>query len=137
MGLDIGGNCWTHHILHDDDAIHKVEAAILEDHHRTLWQLNQKVKISLGSVVKTHLQPFVHVISTKDSQMLTSFQKQEWVNCSKALWQCVKKMRRIFSARPITQDEAWVHHYGPETKVQSKQWKYDNSSPPKKGRVQP
>ena len=42
-----------------------------------------------------------------------------------------------FFKRLITQDETWVHHYDPETKVLSMQWKHFASPPPKKARVQP
>ena len=42
-----------------------------------------------------------------------------------------------FFKRLITQDETWVHHYDPETKAQSMQWKHLDSPPPKKARVQP
>ena len=42
-----------------------------------------------------------------------------------------------FFKRLIIQDETWVHHYDPETKAQSMQWKYLDSPPPKKARGQP
>ncbi|XP_076047304.1 uncharacterized protein LOC143028824 [Oratosquilla oratoria] len=35
----------------------------------------------------------------------------------------------------VTMDETWVHHFHPETKEQSKQWKYNNSPIPKKAKV--
>ncbi|XP_029643921.1 histone-lysine N-methyltransferase SETMAR-like [Octopus sinensis] len=34
-------------------------------------------------------------------------------------------------------NEIWIHLYDSEGKVQSKQWKHDNSPPPKKSRDQP
>ena len=34
-------------------------------------------------------------------------------------------------------DETWVHHYQPETKEQSKQWKHPMSPTPKKAKVTP
>ena len=43
---------------------------------------------------------------------------------------------RIFRQTNNT-DETGVHHYNPETKVQSKQWKHYDSPSPKKARVQP
>ncbi|XP_029641057.1 protein GVQW3-like [Octopus sinensis] len=42
-----------------------------------------------------------------------------------------------FIACFITIDESWVHHYQPETKEQSKQWKHTSSPTPKKARVIP
>ena len=42
-----------------------------------------------------------------------------------------------FLYRFITMDECWVHHYQPETKQQSKQWKHPSSPSPKKAKVIP
>uniref|UniRef100_A0A3Q0SYF5 Tc1-like transposase DDE domain-containing protein n=1 Tax=Amphilophus citrinellus TaxID=61819 RepID=A0A3Q0SYF5_AMPCI len=48
----------------------------------------------------------------------------------------------LFEANPtgfiehfLTQDECWVHHFEPETKRQSMQWKHPSSPPPKKAKV--
>ena len=32
----------------------------------------------------------------------------------------------------VTQDETWAHHFDPESKMQSKQWKHPGSPPPMK-----
>ena len=37
-----------------------------------------------------------------------------------------------FIDRVVTQDETWAHYFGPESKMQSMQWKHPGSSPPKK-----
>ena len=34
-----------------------------------------------------------------------------------------------FIERVVTQDETWVHHFDPESKMQSKQWKHPGSPP--------
>ena len=40
-------------------------------------------------------------------------------------------------ARLVTMDEPWLyHHYGPETKQQSMEWRHSGSPRPKKFRVQ-
>ena len=36
-----------------------------------------------------------------------------------------------FIDRIVTQDETWVHHFDPESKMQSMQWKHPGSPPPK------
>jgi [histone H3]-lysine36 N-dimethyltransferase SETMAR len=36
----------------------------------------------------------------------------------------------------VTVDETWVHHFDPESKVQSKEWRHSGSPPPRKFRVQ-
>ncbi|XP_041366729.1 uncharacterized protein LOC121381476 [Gigantopelta aegis] len=40
-----------------------------------------------------------------------------------------------FLRRFVTMDETWVHHFQPETKQQSKQWKHPGSPPPKKAKT--
>lgn len=70
-------------------------------------------------------------------RLLTPFQKQERVECSQALLTMCHGNQENFFNRLITQDESWVHHYDPETKVQSMQWKHLDSPPPKKARAQP
>jgi len=38
-------------------------------------------------------------------------------------------------ARLVTMDETWLHHYEPETKQQSMEWRHSGSPRPKKFRV--
>ena len=42
-----------------------------------------------------------------------------------------------FLSHLVTQDETWVHHFEPETKRQSLQWRHVTSPPPKKFKVGP
>ena len=42
-----------------------------------------------------------------------------------------------FIERFLTQDECWVHHFKPETKRQTMQWKHSTSPAPKKAKVVP
>ena len=39
---------------------------------------------------------------------------------------------RNFIEPVVTPDETWVHHFDPESKMQSKLWKHPGSAPPKK-----
>jgi len=41
-----------------------------------------------------------------------------------------------FLSRLVTMDETWLHHYDPETKQQSMEWRHSGSLRPKKFRVQ-
>lgn len=123
----------------DEDTIRQIKAAILEDHHITLRQLAQDVKICVGSVEKIihdhlHMQK---VCARWIPRLLTPLHRQEWVNCSEALLAMCQKKQVDFFDRLITQDNTWVHHYDPETKVQLKQWKHFDLPPQKKARVQP
>ena len=42
-----------------------------------------------------------------------------------------------FHTRIVTGDETWLHHWNPDTKNESMQWKRPGSPPPKKFRTQP
>ena len=68
--------------------------------------------------------------------MLTQFQKEAGVNFARELLAICHSNQDDFFARLLTQDETWVHHFDPETKVQCKQWKHQESPPPKEARVQ-
>lgn len=127
------------HSAIDEHTIQQVEAAILENRRVTVRDLAQNVKISVGSVEKI-IQDHLHMRKVSARwvpRLLTPFQKQERVECSQALLTMCHGNQEDFFNRLITQDESWVHHYDPETKVQSMQWKHLDSPPPKKARAQP
>ena len=42
----------------------------------------------------------------------------------------------LFLKRIVTGDETWIHHYDPESKQQSMQWKHASSPSPRKFKVQ-
>ena len=44
---------------------------------------------------------------------------------------------KLFIESYVTIDETWVHHYDPETRIQSMQWKHKDSWTPKKLKVLP
>jgi len=70
------------------------------------------------------------------SPLLTQFQKEARVNSFRELLAMCHSNQEDFFFRLITQDETWVHHFDPETKVQCKQWKHQESPLPKEAPVQ-
>lgn len=44
----------------------------------------------------------------------------------------IRKNRREFYRRLVTIDESWVHHYTPEMKKQSMEWRKKGENPPRK-----
>ena len=71
----------------DNSTIQQIETAILEDRHVTGHQLVHEVKISVGSVEKIiydHMHMW-QVSALWFPRLLTPLQKQERVNCAKAL----------------------------------------------------
>ena len=109
----------------DDATIQQVEAAILEDRRVTVCQLAHEAKISVGSVEKNiHDHLLMGEVSDRwIPRLLTPLQKQERVECAKALLIMRQDNQDDFFDKLITPDETWVHHYDSETNVQSKQWK--------------
>ena len=65
-------------------------------------------------------------------RMLTDDQKRTLHNISRYLLSRYEDDPGDFIERVVTQDETWVHHFDPELKLQSKQWKHTGPPPPKK-----
>ena len=65
-------------------------------------------------------------------QMLTYVQKRTRLDISRYLLSCYKDDPDYFIERVVTQDETLVHHFDPESKMQSKQWKHPKSPTRKK-----
>lgn len=89
----------------DEASVRQVEAAILEDR-----------RITVETITHDHLH--MHKVSARwIPRLLTPFQKQERVECSRMnLEMCLEDESNFFK-RLIIQDETWVHHYDPETKA--------------------
>lgn len=69
-------------------------------------------------------------------RMLSRFEKQTRVDTSNEVLRMFEENPEEMPFRIITEDETWLHHYDPETKSQSSQWKTP-SEPTLKFRVQP
>jgi len=67
--------------------------------------------------------------------MLTAEQKQNCVHVSEELLERYRHDPAKFISQLVTQDETWIHHFDPESKQQSMQWKHVESPPPKKFKV--
>ena len=65
-------------------------------------------------------------------RMLTEDQKRSRLDISRYLLSRYEDDPEEFMDRVVTQDETWVHHFDPESKKQSMQWKHPGSPPPKK-----
>ena len=65
-------------------------------------------------------------------RMLTADQKRTQLDISRYLLSCYKDDPGDFIERVVIQNKTWVHHFGTELKMQSKQWKNPGSPIPKK-----
>ena len=59
--------------------------------------------------------------------MLTYHQKSTWLNISRYLLSCYEDDPGDFIKPVLTQNESLVHHFDPESKMQSKLWKHPGS----------
>ncbi|XP_029638100.1 uncharacterized protein LOC115213307 [Octopus sinensis] len=132
------------HSAINDDTIHKAESTSLEDHRITIGHLAQEMKICVGSVEKNHLRTFTHAevvytIDSPDAHIFSEARTSQLLPGSfgkkRRRTLCQEKEENFFD-RLITQEEIWVHLYDPDAKVQSKQWRHNNSPLPKKAHVQ-
>lgn len=109
------------------------------DRRITIEKLAHIVQISRESVrVILHEHLHMNKVSARwVPRMLTIVQKNDRVVISQELLDSAKGNPDRFFDRLVTMDESWVHHYDPETKEQSKEWRHPESPPPRKFRVQP
>ena len=61
----------------------------------------------------------------------TTDQKRTWLDISRYLLSRYEDDPGDLIERVVIQDEICVHQFDPESKMQSKQWKYPGSPPPK------
>jgi len=116
-----------------------VERLVLTDRRLKVQQIAETLSISYGSV-ETILHDKLgmsKVCARWVPRMLTPFQKADRVDICKELLSWYERDVDDFCARIVTGDETWLHHWDPESKQESMQWKHSNSPPPKKFRTQP
>ena len=70
-------------------------------------------------------------------KLLNDSQKAKRAEVSRKNLRLYQGDPEAFLNRMVTVDKTWVHHFTPETKEQSKQWKHPGSPPPKKGKSVP
>lgn len=123
----------------NSENVAKVEKLVLEDRRITVKTLASAVKIdekSVRSILHDRLR-MNKVSSRWVPRMLTTLHKQNRVTiCSELLARAGADSGNFFD-RIVTMDETWVHHYDPETKQASMEWRHSNSPPPRKFRTKP
>ena len=104
------------------------------DRRRDLRSIASEVGISLGAVQKilTDFLGMFKVSARWVLRMLTDDLKRSRLDISRYLLSRYEDDPGDFIDRVVTQDETWVHHFDPESKMQSMQWKHPGLPPPKK-----
>jgi hypothetical protein len=70
-------------------------------------------------------------------QQLTEEHKNNRVVICQRLLDCYANKGEDFLKRIVTGDKTWVHHFAPESKRQSMEWKHPGSPVKKKFKCQP
>ena len=96
--------------------------------------LASEVGICFGAVQNnlTDIKDMSKVSARWVPRILTDGQKRSRLDISRYLLSRYEDDPGDFIDRVVTQDETWVHHFDPESKMQSMQWKHPGSSHPKK-----
>ena len=119
-----------------DENIAKVHQIVLDDRRIKVREIAEVMKMSKERVCHILHE---HLGMTKLSarwvpRLLTLDQKRVRMNISNALLAQFRRNKSEFWRRLITVDETWIHHYAPETKIQSKQWIAKGEPAPKKSK---
>ena len=122
-----------------DENVQAVEKLVLEDRRSTVASLAMTTGISVGSVA-TILQEHLglsKVCARWVPRMLTAEMKQHRMQIAEENIEAMNRSWDVFKRRFLTGDETWIHHYDPESKHESLQWKHADSPTPVKFRTTP
>lgn len=117
----------------NEETAKAVHDLVMQDRRRDLRSIAEEVGISYGSVqaILTDVYGMSKVSARWVPRQLTDDQKRARLDISRYLLSRYDD-EPDFIDRIVTQDETWVHHFDPESKKQSMQWKHPGSPPPKK-----
>ena len=112
-----------------DENVKVMHTLVMCDRRRDLRSIASEVGICLGAVqsILTKVLGISKVPARWVPGMLTDDQKRNRLIISRYLLLCYEY---DFIERVVTQDETWVPHFDPESKLQSKQRKHPGSLTP-------
>ncbi|GFV32160.1 histone-lysine N-methyltransferase SETMAR [Trichonephila clavipes] len=117
-----------------DETIAKVHQMGLDDRRikvREIAEVMNMPKERVCHILNQHLG-MIKLSARWVPRLLTLDQKRVRMNISNALLPLFRHNKSEFWYRLITIDDTWIHHYTPETKIQSKQWTAKGEPAPKK-----
>lgn len=120
-----------------EEMIEKVHKIVLADRRLKVRELAELVDISserVHNILHQHLD-MNKLCARWVPRLLTLDQKRRRMDDSTDCLQRFNRNKSEFLRRYITVDETWVHHYTPETKEQSKEWRKTGERPPKKAKT--
>jgi len=119
-----------------DENVQRVNDMITTDRRLTVRYVAECLNLSYGTThhVITDVLGYSKVCARWVPRMLTPENKQVRLTTSRDNLRQYNVDPAKFLRRYVTMDETWAHHFDPETKQQSKQWKHVASPPPVKFR---
>ncbi|XP_030761217.1 protein GVQW3-like [Sitophilus oryzae] len=120
-----------------DDNIVKVHQMVLDDRRIKVREIAEIMNISKERVCHILNQDLgMRKLSARwVPRLLTLDQKRVRMNISNVMLAQFRHNKCEFWRRLITVDETWIHHYTPETKIQSKQCTAKGEPAPKKAKT--
>ena len=117
--------------------IDKIHDMVMSDRRINLGEIVEATGISQGTVFSIlHEKLGVKKISARwVPLLLIEENKRNRVVDSEAISELSHRNPDEFLRRYITVDKAWIHHYTPETKKQSKQWVFESEWALKKAKT--
>ena len=93
----------------------------ISDRRRDQRSITREVGISFRAVqtVFTDILGMSKVSAIWGLRMLTYDQKRTWLDISRYLLSCYEDDHSDFIERVVTEDETWVHHFDPDSKMQN------------------
>lgn len=122
-----------------DDNIERVRDMVLLDRRVTIDEVANRLQISHGSAYEIiHNRLGFHKVCARwVPKQLTMLHKQTRLDICQQNLDRYGNEGDAFLDRIITGDETWIHHYEPESKRQSMEWKHPQSPTKKKFKSQP
>jgi transposase len=115
------------------NVIENVHSLNLEDHHLTVRESVDEVRISTGfahSIVTEDLH-MCRVVAKFVAKLLSQEQQQHRLEVTQDMLECANGDPEFLKTM-ITGDEPWVFGYGLEMQMQLSQWKHSSPQGPKK-----
>ena len=121
----------------DEETIEDVRRMVMKDRRVTVRHIASTLKISserVWTIITKNLK-MKKVVARWVPRLLTEDQKKARVQMARQNLALYEADEDTFLARFVTMDETWVHHFDPESKRQSMEWKHPGSPTPKKPKL--
>ena len=98
-------------------------------------ETSEAIRFGAVQSILTDILGMSKVLARQVPRMLTDDQKRTWLYICRYLLSPYEDDLSDFIERVVNEDETWVHHFDPESKMQRKHWKHPGSPPKKFKRV--